>query len=28
MFLNDTFHTIEDDDALFTSEASAEKSIQ
>ncbi|CAH0162012.1 hypothetical protein SRABI133_00972 [Peribacillus simplex] len=25
LFLNDTFHTIEDDDALFTSEAAAEK---
>lgn len=25
LFLNDTFHTIEDDDALFTSEVAAEK---
>ena len=25
LFLNDTFHTIEDDDALFSSEAAAEQ---
>ncbi|PLT33770.1 transcriptional regulator SplA domain-containing protein [Bacillus sp. V5-8f] len=28
LFLNDTFHVIEDDDALFTSEAAAERAFQ
>lgn len=27
LFLNDTFHVIEDDDAFFTSEAAAEKAF-
>jgi transcriptional regulator of the spore photoproduct lyase operon len=27
LFLNDSFHLIEEDDALFTSEASAEKAF-
>lgn len=28
LFLNETFHVIEDDDALFTSQAAAEKAYQ
>ncbi|MCA1038109.1 transcriptional regulator [Bacillus infantis] len=28
LFLNETFHVIEDDDALFTSQAAAEKAFE
>ncbi|RFU62096.1 transcriptional regulator [Peribacillus glennii] len=28
LFINDTFHVIEDDDALFASEAAAERAFQ